>query len=68
MTYMDDQVARHCKEIIRKVMLKGAHDRQQSCGAEESLDRAVRVLQDQSAYPRPPYSPFRLTGFSGRKD
>ena len=68
MTYMDDQVARHCKEMIVRATHKSAHDRQQPCGARETLDRAVRVLRDNSAYPRPQCTPRCLTSFNNRKD
>ena len=68
MTHMDDQVAQHCKDIILRATLESAQNRPQPCEAGGTLDRAVRVLREQSAYPVPPYTPPRLTRFSSPKN
>ena len=54
MTHMDDQVAKHIKEMILKVKRKPA-DHQEQPRKPEPLDQIVRILR------RPPNSLYDLT-------
>jgi hypothetical protein len=51
MTNLDDQIARHVKDMILRVTRKDVQARKQPCEAEETLYRAVRLLRGQRTYP-----------------
>jgi hypothetical protein len=54
MTHMDDQVAKHIKEMILKIKRKPADDQEQP-RKPEPLDQIVRILRS------PPNSLYDLT-------
>jgi hypothetical protein len=54
MTHMDDQVAKHIKEMIRKIPRKPT-DNQEPPRKPEPLNQIVRILRN------PPNGPYDLT-------
>jgi hypothetical protein len=61
MTHMDDQVAKHIKDMVRRIMREPSKSQEQPA-KPDTRNQVVQVLRQGPAYP---YELVRLTGSRG---